>query len=90
MRCSTGINPNQKGKADGDTRSSVRQKGETYEVSVQITVENEADIIRLMQTLPPEIFENVQQVLKNSPHFSPREFVNSHQCKNWPSHGENP
>src|SRR3990172_6275248 len=34
-------------------------------MSVQITVENEADIIRLMQTLPPDIFEKVQQVLKN-------------------------
>jgi len=34
-------------------------------LSVSITVENEADIIRLMQTLPPEIFEKVQQVLKN-------------------------
>ena len=34
-------------------------------MSVQITVENEGDIIRLMQTLPPEIFEKVQQVLKN-------------------------
>ena len=34
-------------------------------MSVQITIENEGDIIRLIQTLPPEIFEKVQQVLKN-------------------------
>ena len=34
-------------------------------MSVQITVENEGDIIRLMQTLPPEIFQRVQQVLQN-------------------------
>lgn len=34
-------------------------------MSVQITIENEGDIIRLMQTLPAEIFEKVQQVLKN-------------------------
>lgn len=34
-------------------------------MSVQVTVENDGDIIRLLQTLPPEIFEKVQQVLKN-------------------------
>ena len=34
-------------------------------MSVKITVENEGDIIRLMQTLPPEIFQRVQQVLQN-------------------------
>lgn len=34
-------------------------------MSVQVTVENEGDIIRLMQTLPPEIFQRVQQVLQN-------------------------
>src|SRR3990172_357570 len=34
-------------------------------MSVQITVESEGDIIRLMQTLPPEVFQRVQQVLQN-------------------------
>ncbi len=34
-------------------------------MSVEVTLENEGDIVRLMQTLPPEIFERVQQVLKN-------------------------
>lgn len=34
-------------------------------MSLEVTIENESDIIRLMQTLPPEIFEKVQQVLKN-------------------------
>lgn len=34
-------------------------------MSIQVTVENEGDIIRLMQTLPPEVFAKVQQVLKN-------------------------
>ena len=32
---------------------------------MQITIENEGDIIRLMQTLPPEIFERVHQALQN-------------------------
>ncbi len=34
-------------------------------MSVQITIQNEGDIIRLMQTLPPEIFQPVHQVLQN-------------------------
>lgn len=34
-------------------------------MSLRVTVENESDIIRLIQTLPPEIFAKVQQVLKN-------------------------
>ncbi len=36
-----------------------------HTLSVQVTVENEGEITRLLQTLPPEIFERVQQVLKN-------------------------
>ena len=34
-------------------------------MSIEVTIENEGDIIRLMQTLPPEIFQRVQQVLQN-------------------------
>src|SRR2546426_4577004 len=34
-------------------------------MSVEITIENEGDIVRLMQTLPPDIFGRVQQVLMN-------------------------
>lgn len=34
-------------------------------MSVQVTIENEADAARLFQTLPGEIFDRVQQVLKN-------------------------
>ncbi len=34
-------------------------------MSIEVTIENEGDIIRLMQTLPPEVFERVQQVLQN-------------------------
>src|SRR5712691_13341425 len=33
-------------------------------MSVQVTIENEADIVRLMQTLPPEIFNAVQEWTK--------------------------
>lgn len=35
-------------------------------MSVQITIENQGDLERLMQTLPPEIFDRVQQVLQNA------------------------
>ncbi len=34
-------------------------------MSVEVTIENEGDIVRLMQTLPADIFERVQQVLMN-------------------------
>ncbi len=34
-------------------------------MSVEVTVEDEGDIIRLMQSLPAEIFQRVQQVLQN-------------------------
>ncbi len=34
-------------------------------MSVQVTIENDADVARLFQTLPAEIFDRVQQVLKN-------------------------
>lgn len=34
-------------------------------MSVSVTIENEGDIERLLQTLPPEIFTRVQQVLAN-------------------------
>src|SRR6058998_2438135 len=33
--------------------------------AVQVEIENSGDIQRLLQTLPPEIFERVQQVLMN-------------------------
>ncbi len=33
--------------------------------SVQVEIENSGDIQRLLQTLPPEIFDQVQQVLMN-------------------------
>ncbi len=34
-------------------------------LSVEVTIENPGDIQRLLQTLPPEIFVRVQQVLTN-------------------------
>ncbi len=34
-------------------------------MSVQVTIENDAEAVRLFQTLPSEIFERVQQVLRN-------------------------
>ena len=34
-------------------------------LSVEVTIENPGDIQRLLQTLPPEIFIRVQQVLDN-------------------------
>jgi len=34
-------------------------------MSIQVEIENPGDIERLMQTLPPDIFERVQQVLMN-------------------------
>ncbi len=34
-------------------------------MSVQVTIENEAEAARLFQTLPAEVFERVQQVLRN-------------------------
>ncbi len=33
--------------------------------SVQVEIENSGDITRLLQTLPPDMFEKVQQVLMN-------------------------
>jgi HK97 gp10 family phage protein len=35
-------------------------------MSVQVTIENDADIARLIQTLPPEIFNAVQDLAKET------------------------
>jgi HK97 gp10 family phage protein len=35
-------------------------------VSVEVTIENDADIARLMQTLPPDIFRAVQDLAKET------------------------